>query len=544
MQGINTIMLNVTSNSFLDCTDAFNNETVPAEYILWKANERLYHINLPTVVFYIIAIIVGIFGNSLVIYVFRFRFKRTTANIFIVCLSTFDIITCFMLIFEVFDKRLPMYSGNYPAICKLVRCVEVFANGGASVILVGIAFDRYYKICKPFKRLSMTRVRNLIITTVFVMVLASWPMLLFHGSETVDTSHMGISGKDCADDDNFKGSIYPGIYFIILFVFIIVCMGLILILYSLVFAAILRWKRRIVGEDVRMTSLSESTKSTSSASLKQKSKSKKNPSEDTPYTIANASELDNASQYYCSNVCNSLQSEYEANEINSKEVAHSQNHTEENKNSKSKSTGVVNEGFTVSDEQLETDVFSDMTRATSCMTINNYTENNMSKTTISNKLVIEKPIKDAVQEQQQQQQQNQQNQQQQRKQKRDYVVNGSMSIDRRKISLKVNVKLLNFKDRMRRQSSRKSDVRTSATTLVFSMIALLYILSYIPTIVVESINAIHPLIEESLPDSTRKIVVMANSAYFINGALNPLLYGLFNKAFRDELVLILKGNPK
>lgn len=538
-------MINVTSNSVLDCTDAFNNETVPAEYILWMANERLYHINLPTVVFYIIAIIVGIFGNSLVIYVFRFRFKRTTANIFIVCLSSFDMITCFMLIFEVFDKRLPMYSGNYPAVCKLVRCVEVFANGGASVILVGIAFDRYYKICKPFKRLSMTRVRNLIITTVFVMVLASWPMLLFHGSETVDTNHMGISGRDCADDDNFKGSIYPGIYFIILFVFIIVCMGLILILYSLVFAAILRWKRRIVGEDVRMMSLSESTKSTSSASLKQKSKSKKNSNEDTPYTIANASELDNASQYYCSNVCNSLQSEYEASEKKSKEVAHSQNHTEKNKNSKSKSTGVVNEGFTVCDEQLETDVYSDKTRAMSCTTIHNYTENNMSKTAISNKLVIEKPIKDAVQEQQQKQKQQQpQNQQQQQKQQRDYVVNGSMSINRRKISLKVNVKLLNFKDRMRRKSSRKADVRTSATTLVFSMIALLYILSYIPTIVVESINAIHPLIEENLPESTRKIVVMANSAYFINGALNPLLYGLFNKAFRDELILILKGNPK
>ena len=169
----------------------------------------------------------------------------------------------------------------------------------------------------------------------------------------------------------------------------------------------------------------------------------------------------------------------------------------------------------------------------------------MSKTAISNKLVIEKPIKDAVQEQQQKQKQQQpQNQQQQQKQQRDYVVNGSMSINRRKISLKVNVKLLNFKDRMRRKSSRKADVRTSATTLVFSMIALLYILSYIPTIVVESINAIHPLIEENLPESTRKIVVMANSAYFINGALNPLLYGLFNKAFRDELILILKGNPK
>lgn len=193
----------------------------------------------------------------------------------------------------------------------------------------------------------------------------------------------------------------------------------------------------------------------------------------------------------------------------------------------SSSTGVVNKGFTDSDRNIEEEVFSDMTKTISCLTINNYTENNMSKTTISNELVIENPIKDAVREQQQQ----------------DYVINGSMSIDRRKISLKYKVKLPNFRSKFRRRGN-KADVRMSATTLVFGLIGLLYVLSYIPTIVVESVNAIQPLVEENLPDNTRKVVVLANSAYFINGAFNPLIYGLFNKAFRDELILIVKGQSK
>lgn len=510
-------MVNISLNTDSSGGKLGNNVSISEDYLLWLANERLYHINIPTVVFYIIAILIGIFGNTLVIYVFRFRFKRSTANIFVVCLSTFDTITCFMLIFEVFDKRLPMYSGNYPAICKLVRCLEVFSNGGASIILVGIAFDRYYKICKPFRRLSMRTVRNLIIGTVILMLLSSWPMMLFHGSETVTTIYPDISGKDCADDDQFKGSIYPGIYFIILFVFIIVCIAMIVVLYSLIFVAILKWKHRIVGEDIRSASFSGSMKNSSFSSQKQK---RRPVEENAQFSVTNIVANKNVKQLQPPSEQHVSQND--DNESKFKEIVLKN----KDKNTLAKHpTGFVNEGYTDFDERSE-DVFSDMTKTVSCLTVNSYTENNMSKTTISNELVIEKPIKDTV-----------------TKPKERFVIDGSMSIEESKIKLKYKVKLSNLRKRFRRRGS-KADVRMSATTVVFSFIALLYVLSYIPTIVVESMNAIDPLIEEQLSDTTRKVVVMANSAYFMNGAFNPLLYGMFNKAFRDELLLIVKARTK
>ncbi|XP_062566271.1 muscarinic acetylcholine receptor M2-like [Saccostrea cucullata] len=528
------ISLNVDYSSEKQNVEAIKNTSVSQEYLLWMANEHLYHINIPTVVFYVVAIIVGIFGNSLVIYVFRFRFKRTTANIFIVCLAAFDTITCFMLIFEVFDKRLPMYSGNYPAICKLVRCLEVFANGGASIILVGIAFDRYYKICKPFKRLSMRSVRNLIIGTVIVMVLVSWPMVLFHGSEVVTTKYRDITGQDCADDDNFKGSVYPGIYFIILFIFIIACIGMIVVLYALIFVAILKWKHRIVGEDIRMGSLSDSIKTVSSCSQKQRRQTKEHVpnlrEENPPFSITNTMFSKTCNHSCSGEICEDKTrqtciTQNEENENKMKELAVKKVDEVAIEND-SCTAGIVNEGFTDSDEKTEEEVLPDLTKTVSSLTINNYTENNVSKTTISNEIVIENLGDEAD-----------------TKPKQDYVINGSMSIEESKIKLKYKVKFLNFRSKLRRHGS-KSDVRISATTVVFSLIALLYVLSYIPTIVVESINAIDPLIEENLSDNTRKVVVMANSAYFMNGAFNPLIYGLFNKAFRDELLLIVKGNPK
>lgn len=181
----------------------FNNGIFFEDYILWFVNECLYYINILIVVFYIIVILIGVFGNLFVIYVFWFCFKWIIVNIFIVCLFIFDIIICFMLIFEVFDKCFFMYSGNYLVICKLVWCVEVFVNGGVSVIFVGIVFDRYYKICKFFKRFLMRRVRNLIIVIIIVMIFVSWLMLLFYGFEMVVINYLDIFGKDCILLGNF-----------------------------------------------------------------------------------------------------------------------------------------------------------------------------------------------------------------------------------------------------------------------------------------------------------------------------------------------------
>lgn len=99
-----------TTQSFLD-----------AEYLLWISNERQYELNRPTLVIYIVSIILGLIGNCLVVYVFGFRFKKSTANFFVTSLAVFDTLTCFILVFETLDLRFPMYSGNYPAICKTIR---------------------------------------------------------------------------------------------------------------------------------------------------------------------------------------------------------------------------------------------------------------------------------------------------------------------------------------------------------------------------------------------------------------------------------------
>lgn len=238
---------NLTSSVAND-TGSTTQSLIASEYLLWISNERQYELNRPTLIIYIISIILGLTGNSLVVYVFGFRFEKSTANFFVTSLAVFDTLTCFLLVFETLDLRFPMYSGNYPAICKTVRFFEVFCTSCSSILLACIAFDRYYKICKPFKHISIRKVKKILALTVCFTLVLSWPIALFHGTETIVMSNAVVTGKDCADDDNLKGSLYSALYFFLLLVITVCFILAVIVLYCCVYWAIIKWKFSTVGE--------------------------------------------------------------------------------------------------------------------------------------------------------------------------------------------------------------------------------------------------------------------------------------------------------
>ena len=100
------------------------------------------------------------------------------------------------------------------------------------------------------------------------------------------------------------------------------------------------------------------------------------------------------------------------------------------------------------------------------------------------------------------------------------------------------------KQRSSNVSPGKAKARLSSTTVMFSLAALFYVLSYIPILIVETINAVQPLNLKSMSYITRQLIVMANSAYFFNLSFNPIIYGVFNKRFQKEMGLLLKGKLK
>lgn len=446
---VNSNILFNQGRSGLDLPSNTSYEYFPKDYYLWRVNEQLYDINKPFVVIFLLLVLLGLFGNSLVVYVFCFRLKKSTVHTYITCIAACDTVTSILLIFEIFDKRYPMYAGNFTNICKVVRCLEVFLSCGSSQFIVSIAFDRYYKVCKPFKSLSLKTVRKSILCILIVSAFLSWPMVLFHGPELVKTSHPEVFGKDCSDDDRFKDSMYPVIYFIVLFVFVIACIVVIVIMYIFVFLEVFKWKHN------SMSTTEVSGKFDNSIWMKIKSR--------IPFQ-------------------------------NNRKGKHRSDDPAVDCRIKSNNQTVKDENNVITYNNNMLPVDGDTTR-------------------VSLEIPVESRIHQAK------------------------PIDATKRTPNRSHTEKESGRPLSLQNGGKKR-------HLSKTTISLSLIAFMYVMSYIPTIAVESVNAIGSFEENQLSVPTRRLIVVCNAAHFFNIGFNPIIYGAFNDFFRNEVRLIVFGNRK
>ena len=75
-------------------------------------NEKLQELNnerkltlIPVFIYFVLLIIIGIFGNSVVCYVFGFRLRMSTQHFLVVVLAAIDFATCLFLPLDIYDLR-------------------------------------------------------------------------------------------------------------------------------------------------------------------------------------------------------------------------------------------------------------------------------------------------------------------------------------------------------------------------------------------------------------------------------------------------------
>jgi hypothetical protein len=94
-------------------------------------------------VYLIILMVIGVFGNLLVLYVYKFRFKRSTSRVFILSLAAFDLMTClFGMPYHILDMVYP-YMFVWDEICKAFSFSLTFTILASIFVLDLIAIDRY-----------------------------------------------------------------------------------------------------------------------------------------------------------------------------------------------------------------------------------------------------------------------------------------------------------------------------------------------------------------------------------------------------------------
>lgn len=216
--------------------------------ILWRLNSEKVLQLLPVIIFICITVVVGIVGNSLVCYIYSFRLRRSPSRYFILFLAVLDLISCLVGAGSELSDLFQPYVFTATWSCKILRFGLSFTIISASFTLICVAFDRYYKVCKPLKAFPVRKVKILCIVVGILSVLLSSPALMIFGLKTVKTDYVAITGTECSTDDGVRKTPIPVVYYIILFSAFLVLLVSFVLLYIKIGLEIWKRKKLTIGE--------------------------------------------------------------------------------------------------------------------------------------------------------------------------------------------------------------------------------------------------------------------------------------------------------
>lgn len=202
-----------------------------------KLNDEMTSAVLPVTIFVGVEAVFGLFGNTLILYVFLSRYHACNFKYFVLCLAFIDttsILTCLPgeIVTQIF-----WYVYPYPIVCKIKSFFNMFTVCGSAFCLLLIAVDRFRKICRPLKwQIKPNIALILCLTSMTISFIIALPVPFFwgiHSYEEVYEMHR-INVTVCELDQQFVHTVYPKGYTIAVEVILCIVMTSLLILYMFV----------------------------------------------------------------------------------------------------------------------------------------------------------------------------------------------------------------------------------------------------------------------------------------------------------------------
>ncbi|XP_045181064.2 rhodopsin, GQ-coupled-like [Mercenaria mercenaria] len=178
-------------------------------------NDVLVQLHIPTIVFIAILMVVGVFGNMLVLYIYTTKYHPSTYRSFILWLGWIDLIACSVGMPLLIVSMLYPYMFPSEEACKTLRFLHVFFVVSSAFIVIAIAIERHRRICNPFSvEMTPNKIKLMCLVASILGCLVAIPAIFVYGDAVVDTGVHNITGTECFIDPEFKNSNLPKGYFI------------------------------------------------------------------------------------------------------------------------------------------------------------------------------------------------------------------------------------------------------------------------------------------------------------------------------------------
>ncbi|KAL3858422.1 hypothetical protein ACJMK2_013013 [Sinanodonta woodiana] len=202
--------------------------------------------NIGGIIFVSLLMIVGLGGNSVAIFVYLRKYKKSSYRTFIVSLAIIDLVTCCApMTIVVLGLRYPINFFS-SLTCKMSAFFIYSTCIGSWAILVTIAGERYRKICVPRgMQLSARMSKYICIFDVVLGIGLASPAAVLYGNKSVGrNAHNNSVGTECDVSDDFADTKYPLYYNSILLFFAFVTVIVFWVIYALIVKQIFSMRKK------------------------------------------------------------------------------------------------------------------------------------------------------------------------------------------------------------------------------------------------------------------------------------------------------------
>lgn len=209
----------------LDCYSEIFKDRYPQNLSVEIINAELVHRNMLGVIFLVILLVIGVFGNVVVIILYSAKFKQgTNYRFYVLFLAVLDTGNCVLGIPWVIVYLLHPVTFPSDILCRGGLFVTFTLGMTGSCSLSLIAFDRYRKICCPLKKqLNHKNAKYSAFAIVAAVLLASWCVPFLYENNQLHLSSSNETGYKCyLATNSIANRIAKGYYFILGFAFIMV----------------------------------------------------------------------------------------------------------------------------------------------------------------------------------------------------------------------------------------------------------------------------------------------------------------------------------